>query len=155
MKCEEPFDPETIGLEALEERIRDVQEEAFAMRKLLEYPAWLILAKATRDNAIGLRLAKTGKAMACVDEALAHNYHCGIADGLDRSTNLPAEIAETIEQHLEELRKLLKEKEDAKNADDTAESRRTGEQLELDTSGQHTDPSANLANGDPGLERAP
>lgn len=146
MKVEEPFDPETIGLEELMQRIKDVEEEAYQFRKLGESPAWISFALAVESNAREVRKSKAGGVLRAMDDGLAHNYHCGIADGLDRAINLREEIVESIELYLVEMRTLLKEKEDAKTTTDADESGRAGEQPDLlDSSGQHTDPRANIA----------
>ena len=132
MKVEEPIDLETISLEALMQRIKDVEEEVYQFKKLGEDPTWAMLALAIESNAREVRKSKAGGVLRSVDDGLAHNYHCGIADGLDRAVRLRLEIVERVEQYLVELRALLKEKEDAKIAHDADESGRASELTDAD-----------------------
>lgn len=120
MRAEEPFDPEVVTIEQLEERIRDVQEEGYQVKQLAEHPGWRLLTAFIVAVAAQQREVKAGKPLASMDDGLTYNYCCGLADGLERAVAIQASVVESIEQNLLELRNLLKEKENARLSSDAS-----------------------------------
>lgn len=119
MRAEEPFDPEAITVTQLEERIRDVQEECYQIKLLVDQPGWRLLTTFIATVAKQQREVKSGKPLANSDDSLAYNYCLGLAHGLDRVASIHTSVIEQIEETLVELRNLLKEKEDDRRNLDT------------------------------------